>query len=84
MRSQQKVIKIGNSLGVTLPASFIREGGLRAGEEVILEQDVVYKTIVIKPKKLANKMRLTPEFKEWLDEISEEYEEAIKELAHLK
>lgn len=81
MTFKQKVIKIGNSLGITLPVSFVREGKWRLGEQVIVEQDSVYKTIVIKPKKLANKMRITPEFKEWLDEFVSANRQLLKELA---
>jgi antitoxin component of MazEF toxin-antitoxin module len=36
IRTQQKIIKIGSSLGVVLPAKDLRQLGLRAGDEVKL------------------------------------------------
>jgi hypothetical protein len=81
-QTKQKIIKVGNSLAVTLPASFVREGKIKAGEEVLVEQNAVYKTLYMKSvtSKYA-KSRLTPEFYEWLDDISKKYEDVIKELA---
>ncbi len=81
MTFKQRIIKVGNSLGVTIPASFVRDGKWKSGEEVVVEQDEVYKTLIIKPKKMENKMRLTPEFKEWLDEFTEQNHQLLKELA---
>ncbi len=81
MAHKQKIIKIGNSLGITLPVSFVRDGGWKYGEEVVVEQDPVYKTLIMKPEKLMNKMKLTPEFKEWLDEFSKKNNDLLKELA---
>lgn len=81
MTFKQKIIKVGNSLGVTIPASFVRDGKWKSGEEVVVEQDDVYKTLIIKPKRMANKMRLTPEFKEWLDEFTHQNHQLLKELA---
>jgi antitoxin component of MazEF toxin-antitoxin module len=34
---KQKIIKVGNSAAVTLPASFVREGNLKVGSEVLVE-----------------------------------------------
>ena len=79
----QKIVKIGNSFGVTLPISFVRESGWKQGDEVTVESNGAEKMLLIKPKGY-KKVKLSPEFFAWLDEISEEYEEAIKELAHLK
>ena len=81
MTSKQKIIKVGNSLGVTIPASFVREGKWKSGDEIIVEQDEVYRTLIIKPKRMINKMRLTPEFKEWLDEFTKKNQGLLKELA---
>lgn len=32
--SKQKVIKVGNSIGVTVPSDFVRAVGIKAGDEV--------------------------------------------------
>lgn len=44
-------------------------------------QDTNSKMMLVKPKKMANKTNLTPEFYEWLNEVEEKYEDVIKELA---
>lgn len=77
----QKIVKIGNSYGITLPAAFIKQSGWKQGDEVVVEGSGTDKMLLIKPKNF-NKVKLSPEFFSWLEEISAEYEEAIKELAH--
>ncbi len=79
----QKIIKVGNSLAVTLPVAFVRDGNLKMGDELVVETAPVYQTMVIKPKKMANKKQLTPEFFNWLDNVSKKYEDVIKELANI-
>jgi putative addiction module antidote len=79
---KQKIIKVGNSAAVTLPASFVREGNLKIGDEVIVEAIPRYQAALIKPKKADKNISLSPEFFSWLDKISKEYEDVIKELAN--
>lgn len=79
----QKIIKVGNSLAVTLPVSFIREAGYKVGEEVIVETNASYNTMLIKPKKYADKISLSPEFFAWLNEFVKENETLLKKLARL-
>ena len=80
---KQKIIKVGNSLAITLPVSMLREGGWKLGDEVIIEHSPTYDFMVLKPKHLANKTFLSPEFFSWLDEITEKHADVIKELAHV-
>lgn len=80
---KQKVIKVGNSLAVTLPAGFVREGNLKPGDELLVEAFPQYQYAIIKTKKTTLKSRLTPEFFNWLEKITKENEELIKELAEL-
>ena len=45
---KQRVMKIGNSLGVTVPAGFVKGVGVRAGDRVevktrVSKNEVVYK-----------------------------------------
>ena len=79
----QKIIKVGNSLAITLPVSFVREGNLKIGDELVVETTPAYQTMFVKPKKMANKKHLTPEFYNWLENVSKKYEDVIKELANI-
>ncbi len=80
-QTKQKIIKVGNSLAITLPASFVKEGNIKTGDEVIVEQNATYKTLYVKPVSKGYTPKLTPEFYEWLESISKKYEGVIKELA---
>jgi antitoxin component of MazEF toxin-antitoxin module len=51
-RFVKKIIKVGNSAAVMLPASFVKEGNLKIGDEVIVETMARYQTAMIKPKKI--------------------------------
>lgn len=77
----QKIIKVGNSAAITIPKEFLREAHIRIGEEIAVETYPRAKTLLVKPKEQDGKMVLTPEFYQWLEAISEKYEDVIKELA---
>ncbi|GAB4218664.1 MAG: hypothetical protein Fur009_0600 [Candidatus Microgenomates bacterium] len=77
----QKIIKVGNSLAVTLPADFVKEGKLKAGDELIVETAPVYKTMIIQPEQKNFKTKLTPEFFEWLNNFTKKNYDLLKELA---
>jgi antitoxin component of MazEF toxin-antitoxin module len=77
----QKIIKVGNSLAVTLPAAFVRDGNLKMGDELVVETAPVYQTMVIKTKKMANNSKLSPEFFDWLDKFTKDNYDLLKELA---
>lgn len=67
----QKVIKIGSSRGVTLPARDLRALGIRDGDEVRLTVEQV------KPAKQANKPSLRQDY----DDFKKQYGETLKNLA---
>ena len=67
----QKVIKIGSSRGVTLPARDLRALGIRDGDEVRLTVEQV------KPIEQANKPSLRQEH----DDFKKQYGETLKNLA---
>ena len=67
----QKVIKIGSSRGVTLPARDLRALGIRDGDEVRLTVEQV------KPIKQTNKPLLRQEY----DDFKKQYGETLKNLA---
>ncbi|MBI2268565.1 MAG: AbrB/MazE/SpoVT family DNA-binding domain-containing protein [Candidatus Blackburnbacteria bacterium] len=76
---QQTVIKVGNSLAVTVPRHFVKGRKLRPGQKVFVEADPELDLVQIRTRSRISS--LTGEFKEWLDEVSKKYESAIKELA---
>lgn len=80
MNLTRKAIRIGNSLGMTLPAEFIKGGKVKTGDD--LETNVYGDTMYVRTKN-SYSPKLTPEFKRWLDDFSIKYEKTIKELAHL-
>lgn len=67
----QKVIKIGSSRGVTLPARDLRALGIRDGDEVRLTVEQV------KPVKQTNKLSLRQDY----DDFKKQYGETLKNLA---
>jgi len=77
---KQKIIKVGNSVAVTIPVNFVREAGYKVGDVVLVEHNAVYRTLMVKPKTMTNP-NLTPEFFDWLDKVGKKYEKTIKELA---
>lgn len=77
---EQKVLRVGNSLAVTLPNDFVKARKIKAGQNIFVETDADLDLIQIRTK-AGSKSALTPEFKEWLDDISKKYEDVIKELA---
>jgi len=79
----QKIIAVGNSLAITLPASFIRNAGWKAGDEIMVEHNANKQIAVVMPKIHSGTKHLTPEFYEWLDENATKYKSAIKELANI-
>lgn len=79
----QKIIKVGNSAAMLIPADFLKEADMKIGDEIAVEYNAKIKMFFGKPKELADKTTLTPEFKDWLDNIMEEYKPILKKLAHL-
>jgi antitoxin component of MazEF toxin-antitoxin module len=51
----QKIIKIGDSVGITIPKSALKELNMKAGDEVYVEADVVSGSLLYTPVK-KNKM----------------------------
>jgi len=63
---QQTVIKVGNSLAVTLPRQFAKARKIKPGQKVFVEADPELDLIQVRTKGEADSA-LTPEFKKWLD-----------------
>ena len=77
---QQTVIKVGNSLAVTLPAPFVKASKLKAGQKVFVEADVDLDLVQVKTKQ-PQSATLTPEFYDWLKKFNAKYKNALSELA---
>jgi len=63
----QKLLKIGTSIGVTVPKKYLKERGLKVGDEV---------EVSIKPVQKVEK-----ELLDWTDRFIEQYRPALKALA---
>lgn len=81
MIQKQKVVKVGNSLAITLPAKFVQEAGFIPGNTVLVETNAKYKTVYVQPAKTKTKASLTPEFYEWLNEFTEKNKDLLQKLA---
>src|SRR5690606_35234765 len=95
----QKIIKIGNSLAVTLDKEFIDRARLGVGSELIARYDedtssVSFATpdtyaasqgrpLQTAEKKAVYSSKIDPELVAWVDQMLEEDKEAVKELANL-
>lgn len=77
---EQKVIKIGNSFGITLPRHFVKGRKLKAGQIIYVNADPDSDMLIIRTshKAIAN---ITPEFTAWLGEFTKKHEDDLKELA---
>lgn len=76
----QSIIKVGNSLAVTLPRHFVKSRKIKPGQKVFVEADSDIDLVQVRTKNIPVPS-LTPEFKKWLDEFTKEHEDVIKELA---
>lgn len=76
MTYKQKLTKIGNSVGIIIPKQLLESLGLRAGNEVYLEQ-VQDKVILDKNETTS----VAPEFLKVAESVGERYSQAFKELA---
>lgn len=77
----QKIIRIGNSAGIILPADFIRSAYLKSGDKVKIEYNKKLKIIFIVSTKYKSKIMDKFEFFTWLEEYTEKHKALLKELA---
>lgn len=77
---QQTVIKVGNSLAVTLPSSYVKNKRIKAGQKIFVEANASVDLVQISTKADANKT-LTPEFYDWLKKFNAKHKNALTELA---
>jgi antitoxin component of MazEF toxin-antitoxin module len=82
----QTIFQVGNSNAVTIPSYLMKDLKLKKGQKVTVEKTpdenaVIIKAVSSKIKPAISTTGLTPEFKDWLDNIEEKESDIIKALA---
>ena len=81
----QTVIQIGNSLGVTLPADFIRKNKIRKGSKMAIQTNNDHINLSAKvPKTTQYQAASDHEWFELVKEVEVRYGNALEELAKLQ
>ena len=75
----QKIIKVGNSYAFTIPSSFVKELGLKVGDQMHIDADSDQNKITM--TKAGVERVDTPEVKEWLASFNKKYKKGLTELA---
>lgn len=76
----QKIIKVGNSIGVIIPNEIAKKAGLKVGKKVFVEKDPNGSTVLINED--ANVLSsITPGFLNIVENINKKYGVALKNLA---
>lgn len=78
---KQKIIKVGNSAAVTIPQKFLKEVGWKPGDELLMEGDSRTGILILKDEDSPYKSKITPEFKQWLDDFTSRNKSLLEELA---
>lgn len=76
----QKIIQIGNSIGVIIPKA-LSGNSLKVGEMVSVEKDQVSDTYTISKNKKTGISSMTPHFFAILDRVNNQYGKALREIA---
>jgi putative addiction module antidote len=79
MTYNQKLTRIGNSVGVVIPKELRDLLNLEVGSELYIQSDADNKTIVLSKEKPGTKV--DAQFFELVKEIGKQYETSLKELA---
>ena len=77
----QKVIKIGNSLGVTIPSRVKDSLNIKEGDEVVVEENIYDSSVVVR-KKDKTSSSITPEFLDTVKRVGSRYKNALQKLAN--
>lgn len=80
---EQKVIQVGNSLAITLPSSFVNDKKIKAGQKILVRQDLGADVLVVATSgSLSGKASgITPDFLDWLEKFNKKYKIPLTELA---
>lgn len=80
----QKVLQVGNSAAVTIPAPMLKELGLMVGDQVQVranKRPLKIEVIPTKKKILRKESGITPGFVKSVEEFIKEYKPVLMELA---
>lgn len=78
---EQRIIQIGNSIGVVIPRILQKDSPFKIGDKVIVEKDPVSESFIVSKKTKAKNISITPEFLTWLNRFNKRYKDALAELA---
>jgi len=80
---EQKVIQVGNSLAITLPSNFVNDKKIKAGQKILVRQDLEVDALVVATSgSLFRKASgITPDFLDWLEKFNKKYKKPLTELA---
>lgn len=79
---QRKLVQIGQSLAVTIPAEVVQQFNLKKGQDVEVSVHPVTGAVVVRPGNLEYENGLvTDKFKAAAELVRLKYDEAFKELA---
>ncbi len=76
---EQKVIKIGSSIGVTIPKNSLKELGVKVGDSVETETNAAAKTFTVKFQ-TSDQSPVDPVVIEWTDEFIAKNRELLERL----
>jgi len=76
----QKIIQIGNSIGIIIPKALSGKN-LKPGEKVIIDKDPSSETYTISKNKKTGILSITPHFFAVLDRVNSQYGKALREIA---
>ena len=80
----QQVLKVGNSLGVTLPSEFVAKNKIKPGSKIAITHSngsITYSTKVLEPTKY--EAVTDEEFLKAVKSVESRYGKALKDLANL-
>lgn len=79
---KQKLSKIGNSVGLTLPKSIRDKLDFKLGQDVYVQEDPRTKNVVISVMPVQDiEFQISPEFYSLLKSVSTKYSKALEKLA---
>ena len=79
---ERKLVKVGSSLAVTLPAEVVHEFRLEPGQTVDVSVHPVTGAVTVRPGvKYFEDGKVTKRFQKIVEEIARRYDDAFRELA---
>ena len=77
----QKIIRVGNSLGIIIPNEVARKSNLKVGKKVFIDKDPNGSTVLISENANTFKSSVTPDFLKIVNSINKKYGTALRNLA---